>query len=66
MPQAEAESPVRPSQAVRDGQGRVNLDNLTEGDLDYGAEKRGLAKLRRRLTRIVYKFNGEETPPPPF
>jgi len=54
---------VRPSQAVRDMQGRVNLDNLTEGDLDYGAERRGLARLRRRLTCIVYKFNG--TPPPP-
>ena len=49
---------MKPSQAVRDMQGRVNLDNLSEGDLDYGTDLRGLAKLRRRLTRVLFKFNG--------
>lgn len=56
--QAEVEAPVKPSQAVRDLQGRVNLDSLTEGDLDYGTDLRGLANLRRRLTRVLFKFNG--------
>ena len=57
--QAEVEAPVKPGQAARDQRGRVNLDDLTENDLDYGSDERGLARLRRRLTRIVYKFNGE-------
>ena len=50
---------MRPSQAVRDMQGRVNLDSLSEGDLDYGSELKGLAKLRRRMTRVLFKFNGD-------
>lgn len=49
---------MKPSQAVRDLQGRVNLDSLSEGDLDYGTDLKGLAKLRRRLTRVLFKFNG--------
>ena len=57
--QAEVEAPVKPGRAARDQRGRVNLDDLTENDLDYGSDERGLARLRRRLTRIVYKFNGE-------
>lgn len=56
--QAESESPVKPSQAVRDTQGRVNLDSLSEGDLDYGSDLKGLAKLRRRLTRVLFNYNG--------
>ena len=52
---------MKPSQAVRDMQGRVNLDNLSEGDLDYGTDLKGLAKLRRRLTRVLFKFNGKVT-----
>lgn len=49
---------MKPSQAARDFQGRVNLEDLTEGDLDYGTEERGLASLRCRLSHTVYMFNG--------
>lgn len=56
--QAQSQAPIKPSQAVRDAAGRVNLDELTERDLDYGADEHGLANLRRRLSHTVYRVNG--------
>lgn len=53
-----AGSPIKPSQAARDERGRVNLDELTDADLDYGTDKRGLAQLRRRLKRAIYTYEG--------
>lgn len=49
---------MKPSQAARDERGRVNLDELTDRDLDYGVDDRGLARLRRRLTNIINKYTG--------
>lgn len=56
--QAEEGSPIKPSQAGRDERGRVNLDDLTDTDLDYGCDERGLAALRRRLKRAVNSYDG--------
>lgn len=52
---AELELPIKPSQVIK---GQVNLDDLSERDLDYGADERGLASLRQRLTHVIFKFNG--------
>lgn len=57
--QAEFEAPIKPSQVIREQGGRVNLDDLSERDLDYGADEKGLADLRRRLNHVIYKFNGK-------
>ena len=51
-------SPIKPSQAARDERGRVNLDELTDADLDYGTDEAGLASLRRRLKRAIYTYEG--------
>ncbi len=56
--QAVSGSPIKPSQAARDERGRVNLDELTDADLDYGTDERGLASLRRRLRRAIYTYEG--------
>lgn len=56
--QAEEGSPIKPSQAGRDERGRVNLDDLTDTDLDYGCDERGLAALRRRLKRAINSYDG--------
>lgn len=50
---------IKPSRAIENRGGGVNLDDLSERDSDYGADEKGLACLRRRLTRIVYHFNGK-------
>ena len=55
-------SPIKPSQAARDERGRVNLDELTDADLDYGTDERGLATLRRRLKRAIYTYEGRACP----
>ena len=52
-------SPIKPSQAARDERGRVNLDELTDADLDYGTDERGLASLHRRLKRAIYTYEGK-------
>lgn len=51
-------SPIKPSQAARDERGRVNLDELTDADLDYGTDEQGLASLRRRLKKAIYTYEG--------
>ena len=61
--QAVEGSPIKPSQAARDERGRVNLDELTDADLDYGTDERGLASLRRRLKRAIYTYEGTNLAP---
>lgn len=63
--QAVEGSPIKPSQAARDERGRVNLDELSDADLDYGTDERGLASLRRRLKRAIYTYEGQDRPPEP-
>ena len=57
--QAVEGSPIKPTQAARDERGRVNLDKLTDTDLDYGTDERSLASLRRRLKRATYTYEGD-------
>ena len=59
--QAVEGSPIKPTQAARDERGRVNLDELTDADLDYGTDERSLASLRRRLKRATYTYEGESS-----
>jgi hypothetical protein len=56
--QAEATAPFKPAQCARDDRGRVSMEDLTDQDLDYGFDVKGLAALRRRLTRAVGSYNG--------
>eukprot|EP00884_Botryococcus_braunii_P014847 jgi/Botrbrau1/23363/Bobra.0051s0016.1 len=56
--EAEATAPLKPAQCPRDERGRVNMEDLTDQDLDYGFDIKGLAALRRRLTRAVGAYNG--------
>lgn len=56
--QAEEHSPIRPTQAARDDRGRVNMDDLTDTELDYGCDEHGLASLRARLTHAINSYNG--------
>jgi hypothetical protein len=35
------------------------MEDLTDQDLDYGFDIKGLAALRRRLTRAVGAYNGD-------
>ncbi|KAK9807047.1 hypothetical protein WJX72_011975 [[Myrmecia] bisecta] len=55
---AEAESPIKPSQCPKDDRGRVNLDDLTDQDLDYGCDEKGLAQLRVRMERANTRYAG--------
>lgn len=57
--QAEEGSPIKPGQALRDERGRVNLDDLTDTDLDYGCDEKSLASLRRRLKRAINTYDGD-------
>jgi len=56
--QAES-SVIKPAQAARDERGRVNLDDLTDTDLDYGCDEKSLASLRRRLKKAINTYDGE-------
>lgn len=56
--QAES-SVIKPAQAARDDRGRVNLDDLTDTDLDYGCDEKSLASLRRRLKKAINTYDGE-------
>ncbi|EIE27296.1 hypothetical protein COCSUDRAFT_64161 [Coccomyxa subellipsoidea C-169] len=56
--EAEEGSPIKPGQALRDERGRVNLDDLTDTDLDYGCDEKSLASLRRRLKRAINTYDG--------
>lgn len=58
--QADERAPVRPGQAARDERGRVCLDDLADADLDYGADRAGLAALRRRLHSAITAYNGAQ------
>lgn len=49
---------MKPSQCPRDERGRVNMEDLSDQDLDYGFDTKGLSALRRRLTRAVGAYNG--------
>ncbi len=49
---------MRPGQAARDERGRVCLDDLADADLDYGADRAGLAALRRRMHKAITAYNG--------
>lgn len=57
--QAEDQAPTKPSQAMRDDRGRVNMDDLTDTELDYGCDEHGLATLRARLTYAINSYNGD-------
>ena len=56
--QAEEGAPIKPGQAARDERGRVSLDDLSDADLDYGCDERGLASLRKRLRRAINSYDG--------
>ncbi|KAK9907685.1 hypothetical protein WJX75_008089 [Coccomyxa subellipsoidea] len=56
--EAEEGSPIKPGQALRDERGRVNLDDLTDTDLDYGCDEKSLASLRRRLKKAINTYDG--------
>ncbi|KAK9828293.1 hypothetical protein WJX74_007473 [Apatococcus lobatus] len=56
--QASDMSPIKPSQCPKDEQGRVDLDDLTDKDLDYGCDLHGLASLRQRLQRATDNYKG--------
>lgn len=56
--QAEEEAPIKPGQALRDSRGRVNMDDLTDAELDYGCDEQGLASLRARLKKAINSYNG--------
>lgn len=58
--QAEEGSPIKPGQALRDERGRVNLDDLTDTDLDYGCDEKSLASLRRRLKKAINTYDGTD------
>ncbi|KAK9808359.1 hypothetical protein WJX73_005749 [Symbiochloris irregularis] len=57
--QAEEEAPIKPGQALRDNRGRVNMDDLTDAELDYGCDEQGLANLRARLKKAINSYNGK-------
>ena len=56
--QANESSPIKPSQCPKDEHGRVDLDDLTDKDLDYGCDLHGLASLRQRLRRATDNYKG--------
>ncbi|KAK9868826.1 hypothetical protein WJX84_008007 [Apatococcus fuscideae] len=56
--QANEWSPIKPAQCPKDEQGRVDLDDLTDKDLDYGCDLYGLASLRQRLRRATDNYKG--------
>ena len=47
---------------MRDDRGRVNMDDLTDTELDYGCDEYGLASLRARLTHAINSYNGAARP----
>ena len=51
--------PDHSQHALQDSSGRINLDDLKDGDLDYGCDEVGLASLRQRLRRAVHNFEGD-------
>ncbi len=42
----------------QDGGGRVDLESLKDGELDYGCDQAGLAELRQRTRKAVHNYEG--------
>lgn len=42
----------------QDGSGRVDLETLKDGELDYGCDQAGLAELRQRTKEAVHNYEG--------
>lgn len=42
----------------QDGSGRVDLESLKDGELDYGCDQAGLAELRQRTKEAVHNYEG--------
>ena len=42
----------------QDGSGRVDLETLKDGELDYGCDQAGLADLRQRTRTAVHNYEG--------
>ena len=42
----------------QDGSGRVDLEALKDGELDYGCDQAGLAELRQRTRTAVHNYEG--------
>lgn len=42
----------------QDGSGRVDLESLKDGELDYGCDQAGLAELRKRTRKAVHNYEG--------
>ena len=42
----------------QDGSGRVDLESLKDGELDYGCDQAGLAELRQRTRTAVHNYEG--------
>ena len=45
----------------QDGSGRVDLETLKDGELDYGCDQAGLAELRQRTRKAVHNYEGAST-----
>ena len=43
----------------QDGSGRVDLESLKDGELDYGCDQAGLADLRQRTRTAVHNYEGD-------
>ena len=50
----------QPKESVcgQDGGGRVDLESLKDGELDYGCDQAGLAELRHRTRKAVHNYEG--------
>lgn len=51
----------RLSYCCQDSGGRVDLEGLKDGELDYGCDQSGLAVLRQRLRQAVHNYEGDNT-----
>ncbi|KAL3142854.1 hypothetical protein ABBQ38_003147 [Trebouxia sp. C0009 RCD-2024] len=56
---AQDKSPFTPAMVPRDGSGRVDLESLKDGELDYGCDQAGLADLRQRTRTAVHNHEGQ-------
>ena len=43
----------------QDSGGRVDLESLKDGELDYGCDQAGLAELRQRTRTAVHNYEGK-------
>lgn len=56
---AQDKSPFKPSMVPTDSSGRVDLEKLKDGELDYGCDQAGLAELRQRTRTAVHNYEGQ-------